>query len=110
LRASVDKEAILPQNAYQLANQVVARGLSVRETERLAKEVQGSSGPDSGTKPAQLTAKDADTRALEADLSATLGMKVTIDHSQGQEHGNVTIRYRDLEQLDTLCQRLSGFS
>ncbi len=110
LSAGHARALVTSQNASQLAKQVVARGLSVRQTERLAKEVQGSSGANSGTKPAQPTAKDADTRALEADLSATLGMKVTIDHSQGQEHGNVTIRYRDLEQLDTLCQRLSGFS
>ena len=54
--------------------------------------------------------KDADTRALENDLTATLGMKVGIDHKDGQESGTVTISYRDFGQLDELCRRLADIS
>lgn len=110
LSAGHARALVTAENASLLAKQVVSGGLSVRETERLAKEAQGVKTPNAGSPAARPVEKDADTRALEADLSATMGMKVTIDHSQGQEHGNVTIRYRDLEELDTLCQRLSGFS
>jgi ParB family transcriptional regulator, chromosome partitioning protein len=110
LSAGHARALVTAENASLLAKQVVSGGLSVRETERLAKEAQGAKAPNAGSPAARPVEKDADTRALEADLSATMGMKVTIDHSQGQEHGNVTIRYRDLEELDTLCQRLSGFS
>ena len=52
--------------------------------------------------------KDADTMALEGDLSAALKMGVSIAHNPGQEGGSVTIRYRDLEQLDELCRHLAG--
>jgi ParB family chromosome partitioning protein len=54
--------------------------------------------------------KDADTRALEHDLSRVLGLKVEIDHGKGEEGragGRVTIRYRSLEQLDDVIRRLN---
>ncbi len=91
-----------------LARQVIKKGLSVRETEKLAKKGAAPSG-NSGAKPAKATAreKDADTKALEGDLSAGLGMKVEINHHSGQESGRITISYDTLEQLDDLCMRLS---
>jgi ParB family chromosome partitioning protein len=52
--------------------------------------------------------KDADTRALEADLSANLRMQVKIDHAPGAEGGQISIRYDSLEDLDMLCQMLSA--
>ena len=51
--------------------------------------------------------KDADTRALEADLAANLGMSVRIDHEPGGESGLMTIRYNTLDDLDRLCRALS---
>ena len=54
------------------------------------------------------SAKDADTRALEGDLSAALKMAVSITHNPGQEGGSITIRYKNLEQLDELCRHLAG--
>ncbi len=83
-------------------------GLSVRATEALAKNSRGA-GDAAAPKPAAKRAmeKDADTKALEGDLSAVLGMKVTIDHRPGGEAGVVTIRYDTLDQLDDLCGRLS---
>ncbi len=84
-----------------LAQVVVSRGLSVRETERLAK---GRARPT--TAPRRPVEKDADTRALELDLAAAVGMPVTIDHRGAR--GSVTIAYRDLAELDGLCRRLSG--
>ncbi|WP_374397776.1 ParB/RepB/Spo0J family partition protein [Tabrizicola sp.] len=92
--------------ASELAAQIVAKGLSVRETEKLMK-AQDSAKPAS--KPvAKAPEKDADTRVLEADLSANLRMQVKIDHAAGAEGGQMTIRYDSLEDLDMLCQMLSA--
>ena len=109
LSAGHARALITAGNPVALATRVIAEELSVRETERMAKLVQPSR-PGRPDRPGKATEKDADTRALEGDLSSTLGMKVTISHSHGSEHGQLIIQYRDLEQLDTLCQRLSGFS
>lgn len=87
-----------------LARLIVAKGLSVRETERLAKKPVDTDRKGKTTTPSE---KDADTRMLEQDISATLGMKVSIDHGAGGESGVVTIRYKSLEELDEVCRRLS---
>lgn len=91
-----------------LAKIVVAKGLSVRDTEKLAKgdkspKVKGTAKPGGGAKE-----KDADTRALELDLSANLKMRVEIDHPPGQEAGRITVSYDNLDQLDELCRILSS--
>lgn len=94
---------ITASNASELAQIVVTRGLSVRQIEKLVRE------PKIPKKdwPA-VPGKDADTRALEGDLSAALNMGVSIAHNPGQEGGSVTIHYKDLEQLDELCRHLAG--
>ncbi|WP_245190946.1 ParB/RepB/Spo0J family partition protein [Jannaschia formosa] len=87
-----------------LADKVIRDGLSVRETERLAKAVKSPEG----TRPKKPVAeKDADTRALEGDLTAALGLHVQIAHMPGDEGGHLTIRYKSLDQLDALCRLLS---
>jgi ParB family chromosome partitioning protein len=86
-----------------LARVVVARGLSVRQTEKLVKEPNTS-----GKERVSKSVKDADTRALEGDLSAALKMAVSITHNPGQEGGSITVRYKNLEQLDELCRHLAG--
>ena len=93
-----------------LAREVIAKGLSVRETERRAKaakdEGQGrAAGSTSSRRP---SFKDADTVALEGDLSASLGVRVTIDHEPVGEGGRLTIAYQTLDQLDGLCALLSN--
>jgi ParB family chromosome partitioning protein len=87
-----------------LARRIVDRGLSVRDAERLAKGPAKTSGK---TASPGGSAKDADTRMLEKDLAAALGMSVSIDHDAGGESGKVTIRYSSLEELDEVCRRLS---
>jgi ParB family chromosome partitioning protein len=52
--------------------------------------------------------KDADTIALEGDLSAALGMRVSVDHKEGTEEGMITVKYASLDQLDEICRRLSA--
>lgn len=89
-----------------LARRVIAAGLSVRETEKLAKSVSGK--PTRGKSTASNAEdKDADTKALEADLSANLKMSVRINHERGGETGILSIRYNTLDDLDLLCRVLS---
>ena len=87
-----------------LARRVLDKGLSVRETEALARTASGAKRPRATPVPE----KDADTRVLEQDLSANLGMKVSIDHRPGAAGGAITIRYESLESLDDLCRVLSA--
>lgn len=104
LSAGHARALITTPNPSELARQVVSKGLSVRETERLAKK-----GPALETKSARpAVEKDADTKALEGDLSAALKMRVTLNHSEGNDGGTMTIRYKDLDQLDDLCRILAG--
>ncbi|MFU8880809.1 MAG: ParB/RepB/Spo0J family partition protein [Rhodobacterales bacterium] len=93
-----------------LARKVIQDGLSVRETERLAKAQQEAGDEKARPKPKDRapSEKDADTRALEADLSANLRMKVSIQHEAGLESGVVTVRYASLDDLDVLCQKLGS--
>jgi len=86
----------------QLADQVISKGLSVRDTERLAR----------AAKPAEArirsgdTARDADLAALEHHLADLLGLAVRIGH--GPKGGTLTLSYSTLDQLDMVCQRLTG--
>jgi len=85
-----------------VAEQVVAKGLSVRDTEALVRAK--AAGPKKASGPRR-AAKDADTAALEADLEDALGMTVDIADRGGA--GEVKIRYASLEQLDEICRRLT---
>ncbi|MCR9129079.1 MAG: ParB/RepB/Spo0J family partition protein [Alphaproteobacteria bacterium] len=87
-----------------LVDEIVAKGLSVRAAEALARKSAGRSERKGGAQPPR-SEKDADTRALEADLAARLGLDVEIVHSG--ERGEVRVRFGTLEQLDEICRRLS---
>ena len=104
LSAGHARALVTADDAASLARIVVREGLSVRQTEKLAKSGKVAKPKNENAAPSD---KDADTRALESDLSAALGMSVTINHPPGQPSGTLTIRYRDLEQLDDVCRRLS---
>ena len=87
-----------------LALKVVGAGLSVRDTEKLVRTVANTTGrPRKPSRPE----KDADTRAIESDISANLGMMISIDHDPSGEGGSLRIQYKNLDQLDMLCQVLS---
>ena len=101
---------ITAENPEELARQVVSKGLSVRETEAMVKRLVAkdkASSPTGGRSQPE-PQKDADTRALEGDLSAALGMRVTLSHNAGHDGGTLTIRYQSLDQLDELCRVLGG--
>jgi ParB family chromosome partitioning protein len=88
-----------------VARRIVEQGLSVRDVERITQQETENSAGRAKTQTTRRE-KDADTRALEKDLSNALGLAVSID-SRG-ECGELRIRYKDLEQLDALCVRLKG--
>ncbi|THD74278.1 MAG: ParB/RepB/Spo0J family partition protein [Phenylobacterium sp.] len=92
--AAVDPEA--------LAELIVARHLSVREAEALAKGAADRPKKASGPRRAP---KDADTHALEADIEEMLGMAVEIVDRGGV--GELKVKYSTLEQLDEICRRLT---
>lgn len=106
LSAGHARALITTDNASDLARQVVGRGLSVRETEDLVRK--SAISPEKRKALRRRDEKDADTRALEADLSANLKMGVHIDHMPGGEGGKLTISYRTLDDLDLLCRVLSA--
>ena len=91
--------------ANALAAEIVKKGLSVREAEKLAKSYKE---PKKRKEKVQAQTKDADTVQVENELSAQLGMKVSVNHAAGRENGQLVLNYRDLEQLDDLLRLLSG--
>ncbi|SFU13799.1 ParB/RepB/Spo0J family partition protein [Sedimentitalea nanhaiensis] len=107
LSAGHARTLITAPNPSDLARAILQGGLSVRATEALVKKQMNPTSrfPKIKTKPVE---KDADTKALEGDLSANLGMKVSLAHKPGQEAGELTIKYASLDDLDTLCRLLSN--
>ncbi|MCF2514975.1 ParB/RepB/Spo0J family partition protein [Sphingomonas sp. G124] len=91
-----------------LALQIVDGDLSVRQAEHLAKKVRPGPGHDIGRASARNAARpmDADLSALERQLSDLLGLRVKVSH--GKSGGSVSLHYSTLDQLDLICQRLSG--
>jgi len=84
---------------------VIAKGLSVRDTEALSK-VEKSGGKFEAKSSVLALDKDVDTKALELDLQRSLGLDVDIRHVNGKG-GEVRIKYAQLEQLDEICRLLS---
>lgn len=109
LSAGHARALVTSEDPSALARRVVSQGLSVRETEALVREAgsQGATRQRGAKGKASSAEKDADTRALEQDLSANLRMSVVIDHRPSEGGGQVIIRYKNLDDLDQLCQILS---
>ncbi len=93
-------------NAEELASQIAKQGLSVRDVERLVRKSLAGDKPLSAKKQAAMSETDADIQALETHLGDLLGLKVSIQ-SNGQG-GAMSIEYANLDQLDLICQRLTG--
>jgi ParB family chromosome partitioning protein len=95
--------------AAALADRVAADGLSVREVEKLARRDKAGAGRRQAREPRD-GAQDADIAAVQNHLEEFLGLNVRIATDADPRSGAVTIRYRTLDQLDLICQRLTGAS
>ena len=102
LSAGHARALITSENAEALAEQVIAKGLSVRQTEALVRDEQ--SGPKAAPAPKARPQQNADTLSLEQDLQEALGLNVKLDDRGGK--GELRLSYASLEQLDELCRKL----
>jgi ParB family chromosome partitioning protein len=99
LTAGHARTLVATDSPADLANKIISLGLSVREAETLTRN-----NPATSTRKAKVK-KDADTRALEKQLSDALGLRVEIK-AQGREGGTLLIKYKTLDQLDGITHRL----
>jgi ParB family chromosome partitioning protein len=97
--------ALIPtSDPVSLARSIVAKGMSVRDAERLAQnDIRAQNDPNYG-KPSHKEEKDADTLALERTLSDSLGLDVTVNHKASG--GQLRISYKTLDQLEEICRLL----
>ena len=96
-------------DAAAVANRAVSEGLSVRDVERIVRrDASESESPRRKARVARDPAKDADIAAVQRHLEEFLGLNVQIKTDSDPRSGTVTIRYRTLDQLDLICQRLTG--
>ena len=102
LSAGHARALVTSDDPSRLAQMAVAKGLSVREMEKLARNAATAK---TGGRTAS-DSKDADTRAIEQDLSAGLKLPVSIVHTIDGS-GTLSIRYYNLDDLDMLCRALS---
>ncbi len=100
------RAALAAPDSEALIRAAAEKGLSVRDVEALAKAARdtlpGAPRKPTSTKPE----KDIDTQALEARVARELGLDVDIRH--GPSGGELRIKYRDLQQLDSVCAKLTA--
>ncbi|OCP37290.1 ParB/RepB/Spo0J family partition protein [Ensifer sp. LC163] len=97
--------ALIPtSDPATLARSIVAKGLSVRDAERMAQHDIRAQNDPNYAKTARRDEKDADTLALERTLSDSLGLEVTVSHKASG--GHLRISYKTLDQLEEICRLL----
>ena len=89
-----------------LAKMIVSDGLSVRQAEARARENKGATSPKAKSATTGIGPANADIAELERQLGDLLGLRVKVSH--GKAGGQVALSYSTLDQLDMICQRLSG--
>jgi ParB family chromosome partitioning protein len=99
LTAGHARTLVATDSPADLANKIISLGLSVREAETLTRN-----NPTTSTRKAKAH-KSADIRALEKQISETIGLRVEIK-AQGREGGTLLIKYKTLDQLDGVTHRL----
>ena len=96
------------EGATELAVRAVASHLSVREVERLVRRGTAPAAAPRRARGARDPEATADIAAVQSHLEEFLGLSVRINTDADPRSGAVTIRYRTLDQLDLICQRLTG--
>lgn len=100
---------ITAEDPTVLAKLVVKDGLSVRQTEQMAKSAKSSGETGAPKKSSGSQKKDVDTLSFENELSAAIGLKVELD-LKSAESGVLKIHYKSLEQLDDISAKLNNDS
>ncbi|MEO9467938.1 ParB/RepB/Spo0J family partition protein [Parasphingorhabdus sp.] len=95
-------------DAVEIGQLIVKKGLSVRDTEKLVRKALSGPNRKSRKTSVSVNENDADIRAVENHLGDLLGLKVTIQSQGDAGAGVMTIAYSNLDQLDLICQRLTG--
>ncbi len=95
------KAVLQAKDPAALARAITERGLTVRQAEEAARK---SHAAKTGAEPRMLPRRDNDLEMLESQISETLGLQVAIK-ARGNS-GTVTVKYSDLDQLDTIIGRL----
>lgn len=96
------KAVMQAKDPSALAKEIASQGLTVRQAEEAARRSQGIAAP----KPQASTRRDPELDALEAQLGEALGIQVSIE-ARGKR-GTITLKFSDLDQLDTIIARLQG--
>ncbi len=84
----------------QVAKQVVAKGLSVRQTETMVRSMAKPKAPKKNN-----PVESADIRHLQNDLSEKLGAPVAIQHT-AKGKGKLVISYNNLDELDGILAHI----
>ncbi|WP_230974716.1 ParB/RepB/Spo0J family partition protein [Brevundimonas vitis] len=107
LSAGHGRALITAADPAALAQEVLSKGLNVRQTEALARRsAEGPSKAKTAASKADDAPWSADIAALRQDLSDALGLKVDLVDRGPRAGGELTLSYKTLEQLDDLCRRL----
>jgi ParB family chromosome partitioning protein len=104
------KVLVSTNKAIEISRLIIKDKLSVRETEELVRSFKQLDDEKHIKQPRKniLNQKDTDTKALEGDFSASLGVQVFIDHKAGSETGSIILKYKTLEEFDRLREVLVG--
>ena len=104
------KILVSTNKAIEISRLIIKDKLSVRETEELVRSFKELGDEKHIKTPRKniLTQKDTDTKALEGEFSASLGVRVFIDHKAGSEAGSITLKYKTLEEFDRLREVFVG--
>ncbi|MEL8056430.1 MAG: ParB/RepB/Spo0J family partition protein [Pseudomonadota bacterium] len=108
ISAGIARAALGAPDPDALINLAIAKKLTVRNVESYAKRLKDGDTLDRVRSSVESGSADVDTVALEADLSRVLGLDVEIKHKT--RGGDLRIKYRNLEQLDSLCRKLTSRS
>jgi ParB family chromosome partitioning protein len=89
-----------------LAQQIVKKGMSVRQAEALAKRELEANSPENKVKAKNKEASDFAIQSLEKDLTRAIGFKVSIKKT-GARSGLLSVEYHDHDQLTVIMRRLT---
>lgn len=106
ISAGLARAALGSPNPDALIDLALSKNLTVRDVEAQAKSLREGGSFDAVRQKIETKSADVDTVALENDLSRVLGLDVEIKHKA--KGGDLRIKYRDLEQLDALCRKLTS--